>query len=128
MPTALELGPDGWKSYIESHGLRDSSQQSILQTGHEKEQILSRVRQVVAALRSRFGVKRVILFGSTAHEAWFTEDSDIDLAVEGLRAEDYWHAWAMVEEMIPERPVDLIEIESATDSMKRTIFRHGVVL
>ena len=128
MPTALELGPDGWKPYVESQALRDSSQESVPQTGREKEHILSRVRQVAAALRSRFGVKKVILFGSIAHEAWFREDSDLDLAVEGLGAEDYWEAWAMVEDMIHERPVDLIEIESATDSMKKTIFRHGVVL
>jgi predicted nucleotidyltransferase len=128
MPTALELGPDGWKSYIESQGLRNSGQESAPQTGREKGQILSRVHHVAAALRSRFGVKKVILFGSIAHEAWFREDSDLDLAVEGLGAEDYWEAWAMVEDMIPERPVDFIDIESATDSMKRTISRHGVVL
>jgi len=128
MPTALELGPDGWKTYIESRGLPDSGQENAPQTRREKEQILSRVRHVAAVLRSQFGVRKVVLFGSTAHEAWFREDSDLDLAVEGLEAEDYWKAWAMVEDMIPERPVDLIDIESATDSMKRTISRHGVVL
>ncbi|MDL1957975.1 MAG: hypothetical protein LWX01_05510 [Deltaproteobacteria bacterium] len=66
---------------------------------------------------------RVCLFclGSLAHEAWFMPDSDVDLAVEGLVAEAFWQAWRLAEEIIGDRPVDLIEIEAVSESMRRAI-------
>ena len=48
---------------------------------------MGRIRETAAVLKSRFGVRRVILFGSLAHDAWFMPDSDVDIAVEGLSSE-----------------------------------------
>jgi predicted nucleotidyltransferase len=79
-------------------------------------------------LKTRFGARRVILFGSLAHAAWSTPDSDVDLAVEGLVGEDYWRAWRALEAIIEDRPVDLIETEMAGESLRRAIQRHGVEL
>ena len=79
-------------------------------------------------LKSRFGVRRVVLFGSLAHAAWFRPDADVDLAVESLPGDAYWKAWRMVEEFITDRSVDLIEIESAGESLRRAIQRYGVEL
>ncbi len=79
-------------------------------------------------LKSRFGVRRVVLFGSLAHAAWFNPTSDVDLAVEGLPTDAYWKAWRLAEEFITGRPVDLIEIESAGESLRRAIQRYGVEL
>jgi predicted nucleotidyltransferase len=89
---------------------------------------MRRVRQAADALKARFGVRRVVLFGSLAHEAWFVPDSDVDLAVMGLRTEDYWRAWRLAEDIIADRPVDLIDVETAVDSLRRAIERHGVEL
>jgi predicted nucleotidyltransferase len=128
MPTALELGPEKWKSYAEAGRSRRSLvRQTELKAG-EREHILKRVREVATLFKKRFGAKKVILFGSMAHAAWFVPDSDVDLAVEGLRSEDYWKAWEAAEEMIPGMPVDLIDVESATESLKKAIYRYGVVL
>jgi len=69
-----------------------------------------------------------VVFGSLAHAAWFIPDSDVDLAVEGLAPKDYWQAWRMVEEIISDRPVDLIEIEAAGESLRRAIERYGIEL
>jgi predicted nucleotidyltransferase len=79
-------------------------------------------------LKSRFHARRVVLFGSLAHAAWFTPDSDVDLAVEGLSSDDYWRAWRAVEDIIGDRQVDLVEIETVGESLKRSIQRHGVEL
>ena len=79
-------------------------------------------------LKTRFGARRVILFGSLAHAAWFTPDSDVDLVVEGLAGDAYWQAWRLVEEIIASRPVDLIELETAGESLQRAIRRQGVEL
>jgi predicted nucleotidyltransferase len=69
-----------------------------------------------------------VLFGSLAHEAWFAPDSDVDLAVEGLASDDYWRAWRLAEEIIGDRLVDLIEIETAGESLRRAIERYGIEL
>ncbi len=76
----------------------------------------------------RFGVRRVVLLGSLAHGAWFAPDSDVDLAVEELHATDYWAAWRLAEEMIADRPVDLIEMERVGSALRRAIERYGIEL
>jgi len=79
-------------------------------------------------LKSQFGVRRVILFGSLARLSWFRSDSDVDLAVEGLKTKEYWQAWKLAEDIIADRPVDFVEIESVSESLKRAIDRYGVEL
>jgi len=79
-------------------------------------------------LKTRFGARRVVLFGSLAHAAWFMPDSDVDLAVEGLTGDTYWQAWRLVEEIIHDLSVDLIEIETAGESLRLAIQRYGMGL
>ncbi len=76
----------------------------------------------------RFGARRVFLIGSLAQEASLSAHSDVDLAVEGLAGDAYWEAWRMTEEMIADRPVDLIDKGTAGESMLRTIQRYGIEL
>jgi predicted nucleotidyltransferase len=78
--------------------------------------------------KARFGAHRVILFGSLAHGAWPAASSDVDLAVAGLSAEAYWRAWPAVEEQFPDRPVDLVALETATGSLRSAIQRSGIEL
>jgi predicted nucleotidyltransferase len=93
-----------------------------------REDLLKRVRSAAAALRTRYNAKRVILFGSLAHEAWYAADSDVDLAVEGLSGDAYWQAWRTVEDIIGDRSVDLVEMEAARESFRSAIERTGVPL
>jgi predicted nucleotidyltransferase len=126
MPTALELGPEGWRLYAQAFTRRRSRKGKKGLKLEERERILGEVKRAADLVKAKFGAKRVILFGSMAHEAWFTPDSDIDIAVEGLKTEDYWRAWEMLEEEIFDRPVDLIEIESASESLRESIERQGI--
>ncbi|MFQ6102248.1 MAG: nucleotidyltransferase family protein [Anaerolineae bacterium] len=126
MPTALELSRDEWKRYIGTSSRRRPRPILTEAERRERERLRRRVRDAVAVLKARFAVRRVVLFGSLAHEAWFVSDSDVDLAVEGLDAKDYWRAWRLVEEIIADRPVDLVEIEAADDALARAIRRYGV--
>jgi predicted nucleotidyltransferase len=89
---------------------------------------LERIREAADVLKTRFGARRVVLFGSLAHAAWFTPDSDVDLAVEGLEGDTYWQAWRLLEELIAVRPVDLVELETAKEPLRRAIQRYGVEL
>ena len=52
----------------------------------------------------------------------------MDLAVEGLDTKQYCQAWKLAEEMIGDRPVDFVEIETAKESLKRVIQRYGMEL
>lgn len=126
MPTALELGPEGWIHYISKFRQRSGRSDIPESAKDDREKLMIRIRELAAAIKMRFGARRVILFGSLAHEAWFRSDSDVDLAVEGLSGEDYLKAWGLAEEIIKDRPVDLVEVETASDSMKKAIERYGV--
>jgi uncharacterized protein len=129
MPTALELTRKEWRRYRKPVAQKSLQRASPAPVDEEAvEPLLIRIRQAAATLKSQFAVRRVILFGSLAHAASFAPDSDVDMVIEGLPPEDYWRAWRAVEEIIKDRPVDLIEIETASDSLRRAIDRYGIDL
>lgn len=128
MPTALELTREGWKSYLEAARRRPAPPELTRAERRARERLLERIREAAAEVKARFGARRVVLFGSLAHTAWFMPDSDVDLAVEGLVGDDYWRAWRLFEEIIGDQPVDLIEIEMAGESLRRAIQRYGIEL
>lgn len=128
MPTALELSREQWQPYIEAARHRITRPKVTLAEQNEREQLLNRVRQVAAELKARFKVKRIILFGSLANADWFTLDSDVDLAVEGLTSGDYWQAWRLAEDIINTRQVDFVDIETAKESLRQAILRYGIEL
>ncbi len=126
MPTALELGREGWKPYIRAN--RQPAQSELTIQQQERDQLLERVRKVAHCLKKQFGARRVLIFGSLAHAGWFAKDSDVDLAVEGIAGDDFWEAWRLAEEIVGDRPVDLIDIEMAGKSLTQSIDRYGVEL
>ena len=128
MPTALELTREERKRHLEAARRRPSPPELTPAEWAERERLLERIREAAAVLKTRFGARRVVLFGSLAHAAWFTPDSDVDVAVEGLEGNAYWQAWRLLEEMIDNRPVDLVELETAGESLQRAIRRYGVEL
>lgn len=128
MPTALQLTREQWQPYIEAARHHVQRPQITPAAQNEREQLLLYVRQVADELRSRFKAKRIFLFGSLAQTDWFRPDSDVDLAVEGLSPDMYWQAWRVAEEIIKTRSVDLIEIETAKESLRQAIIRYGIEL
>lgn len=128
MPTALELSREEWQPYIEAARKRLVSPNLSLAEQEQREQLLSRVRAAASQLKSQFNVQRVILFGSLAGTDWFIPDSDVDLAVEGLTTDNFWHAWRIVEDVIGDRPVDLVEIETASEALRNAIQKYGLEL
>ncbi len=128
MPTAAQLTRKEWAPYIEGVRRRPRPPEPPPEDHRQRDQLLSRVRQAAATLKSRFGARRVILFGSLARERVFHGDSDVDLAVEGLRGEVYLTAWGVVEAAIDDRSVDLVELETASESLRSCILRSGIEL
>jgi predicted nucleotidyltransferase len=128
MPTALELGHEGWQPYVEAARRRPGPPTVPAAERNERQELMCRICEVASVLKMRFGVRRVVLFGSLAHAAWLRSAADVDLAVAGLAAEDYWQAWQAAEEIIADRSVDLIELETARESLRQAIDRHGIEL
>jgi predicted nucleotidyltransferase len=126
--TALELKREGWLSYRRGPDLRSTPQRLTPEEQRERDRLLARVQASAKMLKKQYGVRRVVLFGSLARTAWFSSDSDVDLAVEGLETKSYWRAWKLTEDIIEDRPVDFVEIESVSESLKKAIDRYGVEL
>jgi len=130
MPTALELTSAERQSYIEALRRRMALLETPLTRDEtlKREQLLAQARLAAREIKARFAARRVILFGSLAHGAWFRPDSDVDLAVEGLEGEAYWQAWRLAEQVITDRRVDLIDVDTASPSLRQAIEQHGISL
>jgi len=128
MPTALELQREDWLRYKRALTRRPTRSRLTPEEQRERGRLLAQARDLAKMLKREFGVEKVVLFGSLARMSWFTLGSDVDLAVEGLETRDYWQAWKLAEDIIPDRPVDLIQIESVSGSLKKAIDRYGVEL
>jgi predicted nucleotidyltransferase len=127
MPTALELGPEGWKPFVEAFRRR-AKEKLRPEDEAAREELVARTREAARVLKKVHGAGRVVLFGSLAHRAWFDPRSDVDLAVEGLSPGVYWGAWRAVEEFFPDRKVDLIEYEMAGGALRQAIDHEGIEL
>ncbi|MDF1594371.1 MAG: nucleotidyltransferase domain-containing protein [Desulfobacterales bacterium] len=128
MATALELKREDWARYKKGLNRKVISRRFTRQEKDERDRLLNRIRELAQMLKSQFGVRKVILFGSLARTYWFGPGSDVDLAVEGLETKKYWKAWKLAEDIIADRRVDFVEIESLGDSLKKSINKYGVEL
>jgi predicted nucleotidyltransferase len=126
MPTALELTQEERQKYIDSASRRAAMPGMSEKERKNREKMLMRVRETAQALKAQFGVRRVVLFGSIAQTHWSSAKSDVDLTVEGLKRDAYWQAWKTAEDRIGDRPVDLVGVELATESLKTTTERYGI--
>ncbi|HQV93703.1 MAG TPA: nucleotidyltransferase domain-containing protein [Anaerolineales bacterium] len=76
-------------------------------------------------MKTKFGAKEVILFGSLARRGSFTLYSDIDLAAEGIHSDDYLAAMDAVLYLDPEFKIDLIDPEFVSPVMRVEIEKDG---
>jgi len=128
MATALELKQKGAMHRSKLELPQFAPKKLSLEALQLRERLLKKASEAASVLKSRFGARRVILFGSFAHHAWFRPDADMDIAVEGLPVCNFWEAWKTVEEIIPDRPVDLVDMETAITALKPSIRRYGIEL
>lgn len=82
-------------------------------------------RRVAVDLRRTYDVERVVLFGSIAGDAALGPRSDLDLAVWGLDAAEYYEAVARVQDVGAPFEVDLVRMESCQRSLRDRIQQEG---
>jgi len=120
--TALDLTTEELSLY------RPGRVSDTLQASEKWEQAWEVVHAVAHLLRERFGARQVIAFGSIVHRAWFTPWSDIDIAVWGIPAHQFYQAVAAVTGISPDFEVDLVDVEDCSISLRRIIKSEGIEL
>jgi len=98
------------------------------QLAERRQRAWELARQAAELLRERFGVQRVVVFGSLVHEGRFTQWSDVDLAAWGLTAKNWLKAMAAVHELSDDITVNLVDIATCTPELRAVIERDGVEL
>ena len=83
MSTALQLSREEWMPYVQAACRRQDLPELTSSEQRERELLLTRIREAAAMPKTRFGARRVVLFGSLVHRGWLHSDSGVDLAVEG---------------------------------------------
>lgn len=129
--TASELEKAGWPR---EELLRYRPWQAVERHSRSWDLVLRRdrawdvARRIATILKERFGATRVLVFGSLAHGAWFTPRSDIDLCVDGIPIEEFFHAEADVEEMASGFKIDLVDVRECSSGLLKQIEEEGLAL
>lgn len=110
--------------YVDAWCRRLAAQREADETGRARA--LEEARRAARILVERYGVSRVILFGSLAWRR-FGPASDIDLALEGLPPSRFFRADAELAREIP-LPVDLKLLSECPPLLRRRIEEEGVTL
>ncbi len=84
------------------------------------------MKAVSTLLREQFGATKIVVFGSLVKER-FGEDSDIDIAVEGMASKDFFKALVAVDEC-SRREIDLKPMEDLDPYFKKWVLETGTVL
>lgn len=123
--TALDLSPREWQAYRPG-GPVDT--QATSQSARRHRQAWRVARRAARLLRERYGASRVVLFGSLAHDAWFTPWSDIDLAAWGIPPEHFYGAVAAITGLSPAFRIDLVDPDDCRSALRATVEREGIEL
>jgi len=118
--TALDLTPEELRAY---HPVLKSD---VEQTVRRRAKAWAVARMAAQVLHHRFHARRVVVFGSLAHGAWFTAWSDIDLAVWGIPADQFYLAAAAVRDVSRTFEVNLVDAEDCRPAVRQAIESEGV--
>ncbi|MDZ7360782.1 MAG: nucleotidyltransferase domain-containing protein [candidate division KSB1 bacterium] len=88
-----------------------------------RQQTLRQLLRALPQLATRYGFERAYVFGSLAKKGRFRNNSDVDIAVEGLTDEKYFKFMAALYDLLG-REVDVIQIER--HHLKERIIETGI--
>ncbi|MFN8490073.1 MAG: hypothetical protein U0350_20970 [Caldilineaceae bacterium] len=112
--------------YRASAAKRQAEAERVLQERFERAGRVA--RQGAELLKTEFGAKRVVIFGSLRQPALFHARSDVDLAAWGIDEQCYFRAVAQLLSLDSEISFDLVRMEDASPSLLAAILRDGVEL
>ncbi len=124
--TALQITPEDMAIYRATARRRAKQERQALAQRTQKARILA--EQAAKLLKEQFGARQVILFGSLARGNFFHRRSDVDLAVTGLKNQDFWRAWSALDTLGTEFETDLVTMETVSAKLRLEIEREGIEL
>lgn len=95
---------------------------------HRRDRAWDVAREAARILKEEYQVGRVLVFGSLVRDRRFHERSDVDLAVWGLKIEDYLDALGRLETLSPDIDVDIVRVEDAKPGLRDVITQQGILL
>ena len=125
MHTASDL-KEKMAAYRATARKREAGRQEQLAQRREWAWLLA--RRGAALLKERFGARRVVAFGSLDRDDLFHIRSDVDLAVWGLAAENYYRAVGCLLALDSRIETDLVMVETAPPGLCHAIEQEGVDL
>lgn len=126
--TALELSSQQWQLYRPGQATEAHDKGHMQRVERRRQQAWRVARQAAKLLRDEYGARKVVVFGSLAHEDWFTPWSDIDLAAWGIPPERFYGAVAAVTGLSPTFQVDLVDSDACLSSLSAMVEREGIEL
>jgi uncharacterized protein len=124
MTSPYEITPEAMAGYREAARRREQHERRMLAAGEQRAWELA--RRAAVALRQRFGVSRVVVFGSLIHPGCFTPWSDVDIAAWGLRPQETFRAIGVAMDVDAEIAVSLVDINACSASLRRVIEQEGI--
>lgn len=115
-----------YSRYVEAWKKRAIERQKEL--ARRKEKASHEAMRLARILVHEYRVQQVYVFGSLVQDdSFLTETSDIDLAVDGLDPKFYFRALGRIQDAT-KFGVDLVTMESCSDSLKKVILKEGRLL
>lgn len=90
-----------------------------------RQEALAAAIRVADFLRREFGAAEVIVFGSLVRDGVFDGRSDIDLAVRGIPAAEFYRAYAAATAVSPQFDLDLIDLDACPQPLHESILKEG---
>ena len=124
--TAEELSPEELQQYrlrLNDHFQnRDPVDEALLHRAWKT------ARQVAVMLYEDFNATQVAVFGSLSERDWFSEASDIDIAVWGVPSQNYFRAVAETIGFSREFKIDLVRFESCKGAFRKRIQSQAIAI
>jgi len=111
--------------YTENYRRRlERRRQKIIRENQQRQAVIEKIKD---CLRSTHIHATFYLFGSTA-EGKARPGSDIDIAADGINAEEYFTLWNLLTEAIEDYFIDLRDITNKDSFFARRVREHGIKL
>ena len=123
--TALDLPPEALEKYRPLDAIKKRRAKFSAEIATRRRRAISVARKAAKLLKTNFGAKEVILFGSLARRGSFSLYSDIDLAVRGIAPDKFYAAISAMMDVSVEFKIDVVEPEDCSPAMFKNIEKDG---
>mgnify|MGYP006282237375 FL=1 len=121
--TAKDMTPQEFQQYLDGARKRQQARERELE--QRRERALALAHQAADLLKRKYGVDKVVLFGSLTQPDTFTRWSDVDLAAFGLTQENSLKAMSDVAGLDPEIEVNLVDAGAVKPSLLEHMRSRG---